>query len=440
MFSRPLAVLLALTVPTRLAPSVYALREDVVAVAPAPTAPVVVDRARPADAPSVAPLRRLLRSLKAPGARVESGPALSHFFDALDGTVATGGRAEVMVFGNSLIASDGVTGVVRERLVERFGDGGRGLVLADCMASYGPRGRTAQDARGWTTANVAGLEKPSTPVGLAGVIHVSDGPAESSFALAGEQEAEVFFFAQEGAPRLRWRCDRGPWIEIPDGPAGPRVERIRLPEFSERFELQAPGARAVCHGVSLERGAGVVLDVLGVPSADAALWLEADEASFTSQLAARRPDLITVMLGANEAKRISWGKATRDSTEESLVAFLERLRTAAPGASCLVVGPGDAVVGPGEDEPFRQRAQLAAVIELERRVALAQGCAFFDLYAAMGGRGAIERLNEAGLMHDDLVHPKGRGLDLLGQLIADALFDAYAGEAGASDPVAVRAQ
>jgi hypothetical protein len=29
-------------------------------------------------------------------------------------------------------------------------------------------------------------------------------------------------------------------------------------------------------------------------------------------------------------------------------------------------------------------------------------------------------------MHPDRVHPKGKGLDVLGQLIVDALFDEYA--------------
>lgn len=188
----------------------------------------------------------------------------------------------------------------------------------------------------------------------------------------------------------------------------------------------------------------MVLDVYGVPSADANLWLDTDEAVFSEQLAARAPDLVVAMLGGNETKRLAWGSTTRQRTEAQLKSFLARTRAAVPKASCLVVGPIDSVVGGAApegaaipDEPFRQRPQLATVIELERKVALESGCAFFDLYAAMGGQGSLERLHQAGLLHDDLTHPKGRGLDLLGQLIADALLDAY-GASGVDDGQAPR--
>jgi hypothetical protein len=46
-----------------------------------------------------------------------SAAALASFFRALDATAALGTRTRVVVFGNSLIASDGITSVVRERLV-----------------------------------------------------------------------------------------------------------------------------------------------------------------------------------------------------------------------------------------------------------------------------------------------------------------------------------
>ena len=40
-------------------------------------------------------------------------------------------------------------------------------------------------------------------------------------------------------------------------------------------------------------------------------------------------------------------------------------------------------------------------------------------------------------MHADKVHPKGKGLDLLGQLLGDALFEAYAASGRGEQPAAV---
>lgn len=394
------------------------------------------------DSPRFQSLRALAARLHAPGAALDEPctpgvarassrcrrPALASFFHALDAIETRGERAGVVLFGNSIVASDGVTDVVRERLTRRFGDAGRGLVLADRMASYGPRGRTARRATGWATANIADAEALPAPIGVTGVVHVSDGPARSVFELDGEAQADVFWVAPPGMPPLRWRADDDAWHEL-SGRAGPRMARVTLPRGATRFELATSGVGTVVEGVALERPSrGVVFDVCGVPSADATLWLRADEALFAQQLRARAPRLAVVMLGGNETKRLEWGRATRESTEAGLDALLTRVRDAVPQASCLVVGPLDAVKGPRDDEaePLRARPLLPTVNALERRVAFAHGCAFFDLYAAMGGAGSVRRFDEAGLMHEDLTHPRGRGLDVLGLLLSDALMAAYA--------------
>jgi len=73
-------------------------------------------------------------------------------------------------------------------------------------------------------------------------------------------------------------------------------------------------------------------------------------------------------------------------------------------------------------EPIRR---IAEVNELERRVAFSEGCAFVDLYGAMGGAGSFARFIHGGLVADDLVHPKGGGLDLLGHMLTEAVFHGW---------------
>lgn len=409
-------------------------------VAPEPPAPPRVDRRGGAWPHFDHPLRRLMRRLDVTDAPIEwpcddagCRPPLARFADALDATALGEDTTTVLVFGNSLIAADGVTDVVRRRLVRRFGDGGRGLLLADRMADYGPRRRTANDASGWRVETTADFEPDTEPIGLTGVLHLSEGPAFSRFDVGDSDEAIVYWRRPPGGPDVWWRTDVGRWAPLRPGRRAWR-SRLPLPEQATRLELRVDGPGVAIGGVALAREApGVVLDVFGVPSADARRWLGADEALFSSQLADRDPDLVMVMLGGNEAKRIAWGVATPRSTERSLRDFLERLKAAAPQTSCLVVGPIDAVEGgaapkdfPRPEGSFEERPQLKPVIDIERRVALESGCGFFDLYTAMGGKGSLERLSAMGLLHDDLTHPKQKGLDVLGQLIADALLDDYA--------------
>jgi hypothetical protein len=98
-----------------------------------------------------------------------------------------------------------------------------------------------------------------------------------------------------------------------------------------------------------------------------------------------------------------------------LQTLLRRARAAAPASACMVVGPMDAVSDShGKAQTFKQRPFLESVVGAEREIALAEGCAFFDTFTAMGGAGSLARFYKAGFMHEDLVHPRGRGLDLLG--------------------------
>lgn len=419
--------------------------------APGPAQCLVDERGRRPEGRDAALHRRRARALRAPGALIEDPcadgisscrPALSGAFGAFDRT-AEGGRAGVVVFGNSLIAANRIINVLRLRLQEQLGDGGRGLLLADRLGVKGPRDRTADDATGWVPGTVADVqprpEVGAAPAGVAGAVHVSVGPAISRFRLLGETEATILGVAGRRSP-LEVRVDGGRFqVVLPVGSApgstgddeNDVTHRLLLPEGARRLELRAPRAGAAVHGVVLEHPhGGVVVDTLGVAAADAGRFLNVDAERFRRQLDARRPDLVVLMLGGNETKRIAWGHESHEDVEAHLRALIRRVDPG-PDRGCLVVGPIDAVVGdldlPEGGDPMRQRPELAAVNALHRRVAVDEGCAWFDLYAAMGGEGSLRRLRDADALHNDLVHPKELGLGVLGQLLADAILQEWRG-------------
>ncbi|MDC0714833.1 GDSL-type esterase/lipase family protein [Stigmatella sp. ncwal1] len=384
-------------------------------------------------------LLRLAASLRAPGASLENpclertGPfctrtVLEPFFSALDG-LRTGPQSspvKIAAFGNSLIAGDRIVDIVRDQFVRRFGDGGRGLLLIDRLAPYGPRTRTGT-ADGWAVHTVGELKESAWPFGLSGVVHVSSQPhARSRFNLSGESKGTLFWLDQNPGP-LELRVDGQPLLQTkPQNEGQHQQADFTLPPGAKTLELIAHQRGTALQGLALDKsGPGIILDTLGVPSADASLFLRADEAMVADQLRARAPSLVLVMLGGNEVKRLQWKRSTSSQVERDLRLFLQRVTRATPTAACLVVGPVDAVLGPEATKPFQQREHLEEVIGMEREIALEEGCAFFDMFAAMGGTGAIQRFHTQGLMHDDLVHPKGRGLDVLGALLANGLLRSW---------------
>jgi len=99
------------------------------------------------------------------------------------------------------------------------------------------------------------------------------------------------------------------------------------------------------------------------------------------------------------------------------------LRAAAPAASVLVIG--------APDQFIRTRGRLGTVegvdrvLAAQREAALAEGCAFWNLRQAMGGRGSMKQWVTAGLAQGDFVHLTATGYRLWGESLAQLLVENY---------------
>ncbi|MCP3143863.1 GDSL-type esterase/lipase family protein [Pyxidicoccus xibeiensis] len=407
----------------------------------APSAEPTSVRRMPARPARTQAIQELVEKLGAPGAKVDdpcvapegSGcarTALAPFFEALDALAAgTSSRPTVIeAFGNSLIAGDRIVDILRDDLGEAFGSAGRGLLLVDRMAPYGGRSRTGYSRGGWEPRTLGELRAPPLPFGIAGVYHVATtAKARSRFTVEGESQGTLWWLDVPRAGALTVSSEGQVLARTePAGDGAARITRFELPPGAKSVEVVAEGKGAVVQGVVLQQSRpGIVLDMLGVPSADAGLYARMDDGILRAQLAERAPRLLLFFLGGNESKRIEWKRMDLEKLRTDLRALLRRSREAAPDSACMVVGPMDAVQGPKAKDPLKARPFLEAVVTAEREVATAEGCAFFDMYGAMGGKGSLARFHKAGFMHEDLVHPRSKGLDVLGHLVTDALLRAW---------------
>ena len=104
---------------------------------------------------------------------------------------------------------------------------------------------------------------------------------------------------------------------------------------------------------------------------------------------------------------------------------IKKLKKARPEMSCLVMAPLDHGVRKGrriETLPI-----VPKMVQAQREAAKAEGCAFFDTFAAMGGEGAAGRWfkRDPRLMGGDLGHATGKGHQVLGELFYRGLVEAY---------------
>lgn len=377
--------------------------------------------------------------------------ALEPFFATLD-AIARGdadARAAVVVLGNSLIASDHVTDIVRARLTETFGEAGRGFLLPERLVKgIGRRARTGKGSDGWIRHHFAQDPPVAAGVrfGFTGAVFEASVDGEwAAFDADGANRARVFWL--DTGVALTLEVDGKPWLQVPAAAAGvpatndAKDVEVRLPPMARQLKLVADkGARVF--GIALERDRrGVMVDTIGVPAASTKLYTEGvDHNVFVAQLQARAPTLNVVMLGGNETRAFAWGTLDEPTFAGRLGSLLDSLQASAPEASCLVVTPIDAGKTTTGDDTLVTREEIKRVIAVQKQVAAAKGCALFDLFAAMGGVGSLQRMREARLISDDLVHPTARGGDVLGQLFADALLDAWTATTARGERYAHRRQ
>lgn len=368
-------------------------------------------------------------------------PALAGFHAALRGLQEgrdADGKVRVAMYGASGTAADIFTGYVRAYLQRRFGEGGPGFVpMVRMNGWYRHSEVTVESSKQWDKQSaVRKTRPPEEPrLGLMGVsfttankrafARVIPGPGLHAATLTGE----LMFWQGPGGGRFRVRRGAAN-VEgsARAAAAGPGYLALAPGPGDAAIELTPRGDGAVrLYGLVLETDApGVVVDTLGVEGARASNQLVWDEAVWADNLRRRAPDLVVLSYGTNESTDMD---EPIEVYREGLTAVLTRHRRAVPEASCILLGPADYPAG----EP-----RLTAIIAVQRELARAHGCGFWDAQWFMGGPGSMAAwvTSDPPLAQADGLHTTRRGAVHKGVAFVDALMFAY-DAAGAAPETAV---
>lgn len=351
-----------------------------------------------------------------------SGHALDHLHTALRRAAAGQGRARMMFWGASHTAEDQFTGFLRQSWQRRFGDAGPGFVLpARPFALYDHREVAIAETGAWRVVRVRGRRRPPDRYGPAGFAIEAAHRAEAFVAPREPVDrARVFFLEQAGGGRFEMQVGEGRPEVVRTRGDGVASRSIEPEGGVSRIAFRACGDGPVrLFGVSLERDApGVIIDAMGVPGARLRDRLPWEDRAMRRQLAELEPDLIVLAYGTNEAGFT--GRPLRRYRAEVDEA-VRRARAAAPGASCLLIGPSDRPRREA-DGTFSDRPRTAQVIAIQRAAARRHGCGYFDLVAFQGGTLSMPRWVGAGLALDDHVHFTEEGHEILARVLSRALL------------------
>ncbi len=370
------------------------------------------------------------------------------FYEALVRTDAKepGAITRVTHLGDSSIGHDGLPHSIRTRMQDRFGDGGAGFVLIDRMSdnmNYSSKVARISSNEQWEACFLAHLCKNDGHYGLGGHTFWANGGASSTISTRNDgaygrtvSRIELWYAAQPRGGRIKLRVDRQEpevittladaledrWHEVD---VEPGAHDITLSSIG--------GGQARAYGIVLETdGPGVVWESVSMIGAFTKRLNAFDPDHIAGQIAHRNADLLVLNFGGNDLRRIVSGGVNPAEYEAEYGEALGRLKANRPAQPCMIVG----VIDHGRSGSYTiEPTVVDTMIESQRKIAFAHGCAFFDTVAAMGGAGSLRRWRERSpsLAEPDLKHLNNRGRELMGNLMYQALvagYESYRHQAG----------
>lgn len=367
-----------------------------------------------------------------------SKKALSHFHRQLTRTANGKSQTRILQFGASHTEADLFTGYLRQYFQHQFGDAGHGFIMpARPWRGYRHMDVRVDSSSGWITDKAYRKDsKRDGLYGLAGFSVRTDsadewgmiGTAENSAFGKRVDRFEVFYLQQPGGGRFDIEVDGNHYATVKTHARttslGVRVVRVQDGPHELKLRPKGDGEVRLLGTVMERRAPGVIVDSLGIRGSRASVMLKWDDALWTAAVKRRRPDLIALAYGTNES-----GDARQpiEKYEQRLKRVMQKVKAAAPRASCVLFGP--------TDRPKKKRGRLVKrprqreVIRVQKKIARQFGCAFFDAVAAMGGPMSIRRWHQADppLAQKDFVHLTSKGYAALADTFANALMRRYRG-------------
>ncbi len=352
--------------------------------------------------------------------------SLRHFAQALERAQRGEGIARITHFGDSPVTGDLITGEARAYLHRLYGDAGHGFLLPGRPWEwYGHLGVNVE-GKGWRIRSpILGQTEPLS--GLAAVRFTAKGAATVRVDCAKwvkSSSLEIYYLSDPEGGSLAVEVDEQPLGELqtraPQATIG--VKRFVMAEdASHNIGLRTRGDGPVTLlGLVLERQTpGVVYDALGANGAAIFHLAALDGQHWMDALRLRRPDLVVLAYGTNEAGYYEYPGSAYLKAYRLVV---QRIRAALPEASVLIMGPMDRAARQ-EDGTLATMPSLLRIVAAQHKAARELGCAFFDTFAAMGGEGGALRWYESSprLMTSDFMHPTRPGAERLARMLVQSL-------------------
>ncbi|MCC6668502.1 MAG: hypothetical protein IT375_32460 [Polyangiaceae bacterium] len=339
-------------------------------------------------------------------------------------------HVRILMYGDSNLTRDDISGELRRTLQQQWGDGGHGYIGVGKPWNWYIHNDVQHGAaaNAWKVYSMSTDQVADHLYGFGGLAAQNIVERARAWVATAEANAPVGRSASRVGVMYLERPGHGAFHVAIDGKEAARIDshgdrvhaafrRFDLPDGAHRIELTSEADIVRLLGVVLERDKpGVVVDSVGIGGVNAELLARGDRALTLETLRMRKHDLVLLLTGATEPD--SPGHV---AAEKELVA---RHKQALPDAPFVMLSPPDLAGGTVQNPMPSARIEQ---IEKQKRLAAAESKSmFWDFRGAMGGRLSIVRFAERKMAWNDFIHLTGTGGRYMGRRLAYALMRDFA--------------
>ena len=351
------------------------------------------------------------------------------FFDPLFAALE---RAEqqplrIVHYGDSQIEEDRITGTVRERLQERFGGSGPGMMPAFRRSTARIGGNSTAELERYFVYGDASHRAGIRQYGpFADFVRLDTVTTLSYYPVRSRDKGQSRFERVTlVAGRLQGELSvsvQGRQQRVKPG-EGLTFVRFDLPDSSVRASLTVAGS-ADLYGVLLDSRTGVRMDNVPMRGCSGTIFTAMDAAQLRRFYEEENVRLILMQFGGNSVPYLNSDKSIT-SYLASVRKQIRYLQDLAPQAKIIFIGPSDmstTVAGKRQSYP-----RLGGIVDSLRASANACGAAYWDIYGVMGGENSMLQWVAARppLAGSDHIHFTPAGSQRVGEMFSDAFFLYY---------------
>ncbi len=365
---------------------------------------------------------------------IANSESLNNFFERLKSLEKKDiSNVSVLHIGDSHIQADYFPEIMRNKLQQKFGNSGRGLIFPNKIARTNESFcyKSSSNVK-WKSRRIVN-QKDTLNIGICGISISTKNQNAKLFLELNYNDSSLNYFNQLQIFYKQRENNLVPVII--DSASKPIANQCPSRElngplnfcypsnhnvFGLAFENPNNGlpdsAGFILHGINLmNNNPGVLYHSVGNNGAEFRHYNSTPD--FILESAFLSPQLIIISLGTNEAYAKNYNDEELISSADSLI---KKLKVLHPYCTFLLTGPGDA----NKKHKYKNKNNAKASKAL-MNYAKENNIAFYDLQKVMGGFGSINKWFSKGLTSKDKLHLNRAGYELQGLLLYEALMFEY---------------